>query len=111
MKSTVLSFKTTIYYTDKEWLEKAKICAALKKRSFSGLVKDLVSEAIADKASKSIDELNPHQHNPPGMYEERREQVRKFRRMSKGEMEIYNSILEKHVELFRNRKNEIDPLW
>jgi len=105
-----LAFKTTIYYTDKQWLAKAKICAALNNRSFSGLVKDLISEAIANNASKSY-LLNPHQHNPPGIYEEKPDQRRKFMRMNNEELLEYGKYLETHVTLYKKRKTDVDPLW
>jgi len=106
-----LAYRTTVYYTDKDWLKRVKTFAAFHNTTFNGLVRKLLDQYVEENATKALEEMNPNGHTPPGIFAERSIQAQKFRKMSKEELQSYSKILEKHVELFRSAKSRIDPLW
>ena len=84
----------------------------VKKTTFSGLVKDLLDDCIADNETNALEKMaGPAIHTPPGVFADRQVQVKKFRRMKKEELEKYQKCLEMHLDLFRKAKRNFDPLW
>ncbi len=107
----MVASKMTLYYNDSDFLRKAKITAALKNKSLSQLVRDLLADSIAEQSSKGINELQPDVHNPPSVFDERVTQKNKFLRMKQVEIEEYEKSLKKHVDLFRKRKEDFGLIW
>lgn len=103
--------KLTLYNNDADFIRKAKITAALKNKSLSQLVRDLLADTIAEQSSKGINELQPDVHNPPSVFDERVTQKNKFLRMKKEEIEEYEKSLKKHVDLLRKRKEDFGLIW